>query len=396
MHAVPSAPPRPFRLHLGPTAGVAWMTLALLLAACGGDAPPGSADDDGAAAAAAGEGAVGEEGRRRGTVVTRVDAVELAPVSVPTDQLLIGISPASPEVTWLSGTGGRWLRTDDAGVTWVGGEVPGAGELQFRDVHGFDADGAVLLAAGEGDASRLFRTGDGGATWVETFVMDEPAGFLDCMDFWPDGRGLAYGDAVDGELYLLRTDDGGRSWSRVDPATLPAALEGEGGFAASGTCLETGPDGQARIATGNGTAPRLLSTDDYGVTWTVTELPLVGGSGSGATSVGFSRAGLGFAVGGSIAGEADGDRVALSADGGRSWSPGGAPAMDSPLYGAAWIPGSYALVAVGPGGVDWSDDGGMTWTPLDTTNHWSVAFADGETGWAVGPEGRVSRIRVIR
>lgn len=383
---------RPFRTALSLAVAAAF---PFLLTACGDD---GSRASDGAPemGSTTGVGGVEGDGPRRGTVVTRVEGLALEAVSVPSEALLIGISPVSAEVAWMAGTGGQWLRTGDGGASWEGGVVSGAEELQFRDVHGFDADSAVLLAAGEGAASRLYRTGDGGTSWAEAFVMDHPDGFLDCMDFWPDGRGLAYGDAVEGELYLLRTGDGGRTWTRIDPATLPTALEGEGGFAASGTCLRTGPDGQAWVATGNGAEPRLLSTADYGESWRAVSLPLAAGTGNGATSVGFSEAGLGFVVGGSIGGEGAGARVALSADGGRSWSVGGELAIDSPAYGAAWIPASYALMAVGPGGVDWSTDGGMSWTPLDTLNHWSVAFADQETGWATGPGGRVTRIRVER
>jgi hypothetical protein len=41
--------------------------------------------------------------------------------------------------------------------------------------------------------------------------------------------------------------------------------------------------------------------------------------------------------------------------------------------------------------MDLSTDDGQTWRTLDTLTHWSVA-ASGRTGWAVGPEGRVTRI----
>jgi photosystem II stability/assembly factor-like uncharacterized protein len=33
------------------------------------------------------------------------------------------------QTAWASGTGGAWLRTADAGSTWISGTVPGAEQL---------------------------------------------------------------------------------------------------------------------------------------------------------------------------------------------------------------------------------------------------------------------------
>ena len=121
--------------------------------------------------------------------------------------------------------------------------------LEYRDIHGLDGSRAVVLSSGPGQRSRIYTTTDGGDTWALAWINDEPEGFYDCLDFWDDRRGLAYGDAVDGELRVLLTADGGATWSRVAADRLPAALSGEGGFAASGTCVETGEDGLAWVGT---------------------------------------------------------------------------------------------------------------------------------------------------
>ena len=55
------------------------------------------------------------------------------------------------------------------------------------------------------------------------------------MTFCDANNDIAFGDSVDGQFYILTTADGGRTWSRVPPNTLPPALENEGPFAASGT-----------------------------------------------------------------------------------------------------------------------------------------------------------------
>jgi photosystem II stability/assembly factor-like uncharacterized protein len=214
------------------------------------------------------------------------------------------------------------------------------------------------------------------------------------MDFWSPERGLAYGDAIDGVPFVLGTSDGGVTWSRVPAEALPSALDGEGGFAASGTCLITAEGGRAWIATGNGPRARMLRTDDYGASWTAADVPVVAGSAAGLATVGVAPDGAGVALGGVIGEDSiRSANVAITADAGLTWSAGGRLSMDGPVYGVALVPGAAGLAAaVGPRGLDWSNDGGRSWTASDTTTFWAVAFASTRAGWAVGPGGRIVRL----
>src|SRR5262245_47506002 len=72
----------------------------------------------------------------------------------------------SAKVVWASGTKGTFARTTDAGKTWAVGTVPGADKLDFRDVEAFGEKTAYLLSAGPGDASRIYKTVDGGKSWA--------------------------------------------------------------------------------------------------------------------------------------------------------------------------------------------------------------------------------------
>ncbi len=130
-------------------------------------------------------------------------------------------------------------------MTWsdVSPEGLGTEALQFRDIEAFDARHAVSSPSARATDSRILVTDDGGASWTETFRNPEPAAFYDCMAFSSPRRGLAMSDPVDGRFRLVETSDGGRTWSRVDPAGMPAALQGEFAFAASGTCLSAGVGG---------------------------------------------------------------------------------------------------------------------------------------------------------
>ena len=61
------------------------------------------------------------------------------------------------------------------------------------------------------------------------------------MVFWDSKHGVVLGDPIPDEsgklkFELLMTDDG-QNWRILPPAQLPVAIEGEGAFAASNTCL---------------------------------------------------------------------------------------------------------------------------------------------------------------
>ncbi len=317
-----------------------------------------------------------------------------------TGALLQAVSPVDGQVVWVSGHDGTYARTADGGRTWSADVMVGGEKLQFRDVTAFDESTAYLMSSGNGDQSRIYRTDDGGDTWRLQYVADHPEAFLDCMDFWDLERGLAFGDVVDGVPFLLSTNDGGDTWTRVPAEALPAAQEGEGGFAASGTCLVVGLDGRAWIAAGNAARSRVLLTRDWGDSWSVAEVPVVGGTGAGLTTIRVARGGNGIALGGIIGGDSlRVDNVAVTEDHGASWSLGGRLAMAGPAYGSALVDlpsGATAAVAVGPRGMDWSPDTGATWQRADTLTYWAVAFADSGAGWAVGPEGRIVRLAFVQ
>src|SRR5205085_7829990 len=61
-----------------------------------------------------------------------------------TTQLLISVSPVNSRVVWAAGTGGTFVLTTDGGNHWKAGVVPGAENLQFRDVQGVSDKVAYL------------------------------------------------------------------------------------------------------------------------------------------------------------------------------------------------------------------------------------------------------------
>jgi photosystem II stability/assembly factor-like uncharacterized protein len=309
--------------------------------------------------------------------------------SVDTKSDFRGLCVVSPSCAWVSGTKGTYARTTDAGKTWSVGTVSGAEKLDFRDVEAFGETTAYLLSAGPGDASRIYKTVDGGKSWALQFRSTDPAAFLDAIAFWDEKNGVALGDPVKGRFQLIMTADGGAHWTPLAAKTLPPALPGEGAFAASGTCLVTHGEKDVWFATGGGKSARVFHSRDWGQSWEVSETPILAGAESaGIFSIAFRDPQHGMVVGGDYRKPSDlGTTAATTSDGGKTWTPlnKGLPYRSA----VAWAKDRW--VAVGTSGSHVSLDNGSTWKLIDRENYNSVGFTSGGEGWAVGPKGRIAK-----
>jgi photosystem II stability/assembly factor-like uncharacterized protein len=322
-----------------------------------------------------------------------------APVQ-PTTAELRGLSVVSAQVVWASGQRGTVLRTIDGGTTWRVDTVPGASTLDFRAIAATSADVAHVLSIG--DSSRIYRTTDGGRTWSLRFTSTRKGSFFDAIQFWDARHGLAMSDPVDGRFLIVTTDDGGASWQEMPGDGMPAALPGEGAFAASGTCLVVRGERDAWLVSGGAATARVFHSTDRGRTWSVVDTPMRAGIPSaGIFSIALADAGHGVITGGDYAQPAlRGRNVAVTSDSGRTWT-----LIDSTTSPAgyrsavAYWPGTNGsgLTAVGTTGTDVSHDGGRRWTRTDSVPYNSLALvSDGGRcvlGWAVGPAGRIGRLR---
>jgi photosystem II stability/assembly factor-like uncharacterized protein len=306
-------------------------------------------------------------------------------------QRLRGVSAVTESVAWASGAGATVLRTVDGGLTWQKLNVT-TEPLDFRDIHAVDAQTAYTLSIGNGSASRIYKTTDAGQTWNLQFKNEDPKAFLDAMSFWDANHGIAFGDSVDQQFYILTTADGGRTWSRVPADKLPPAQGNEGAFAASGTNIAVFGKSHAWIGTGAAAKSRVLRTTDGGRTWQVADTPLASGPSSGIFSIAFRDAKHGVIAGGDYKKEQEAvDNLAVTNDGGITWT------LVKGLSGfrsvVAYVPGTEMLVAVGPSGGDYSLDDGRTWTAIDETGFDTFSFAPGkQTGWGAGDKGRIGKL----
>jgi len=305
---------------------------------------------------------------------------------------LRGLSAVSERVAWASGANGTWLRTIDGGASWQSGQIGGAKTLGVRDIHAFGELEAVALTIAS--PGRVYRTQDGGYSWLLVFEDDRPEVFFNCMDFADDQRGYAVGDPINGRFLFIETLDGGKNWAPLSAPSRPKPDDGEAQFAASGTCLQAS-DENVWIGTG-GSRARVFRSPDRGRNWEAASTTLQHGAASkGVFGLLFWTDRDGIVVGGDYTREADPtDGLAVTTDGGASWSTGGSTTVGG--FRSAVVrsqrDGFAALVAVGPSGSDLSLDDGRTWTPIEGPGFHVVSIAPDGAIWAAGADGRIARL----
>ena len=316
-----------------------------------------------------------------------------------TDARLRGISVVDDKVAWASGARGTVLRTIDGGRVWQALKVPGAEALDFRDIDAVSDRAAYVLSIGNGPDSRIYKTEDSGQAWTLQFQNDDPKAFFDAMAFWDASRGIAFSDSIDGRFVIIRTLDGGRTWTRIPPESLPPALDNEGAFAASGTNVAVFGKQHVWIGTGAAAKSRVLHSADAGATWTVADTPLAAGPSTGIFSIAFRDARHGIVVGGDYSKENEAvDNAAITSDGGKTWTlVTGLTGYRSVVAHVGSSRGAQIWMAVGPSGSDMSPDDGKTWRQMSSLGFDTIGIAKGvgrtpPTLFGAGANGRLGKL----
>lgn len=308
---------------------------------------------------------------------------------------------ANGSVGWLTagyeGNSGQTnlYRTTDGGAHWsavMSWDGPGAADIKTS------TDGRqALIATGWGPyGPALLYTLDGGASWKDNGV---PATALQCLSVAgncePKLQSVYFSDPREGWVFaqgptqtagrLFHTTDSGAHWTltaTIDlitafPGINPASLDGKFAFASSTTGWFVPNTVYSEVA------PRTLyATVDGGVTWrpeTIkagSDLRLAALHTFGARNVVVElRSGTGL-------------YVATSADGGLTWSPaqttpagrcGFSPCAIEFIDGQHWVvSGTGSLYVTADAGVGWAVVGG------DPPTCCLVQFTDLKHGWSLG------------
>ena len=279
---------------------------------------------------------------------------------------------------WAVGGKGALLETTDGGASWQLLRPPTEDALQ--DVFFTDERTGFIVCVrsvyspmkvGE-PRSYLLKTTDGGDTWTRVDVVGAGEDSLQLVRvrFADARRGWVFGE--EGALYS--TEDGGATWARLRVPTRHLLL--------GASLLD------ARQAWLVGAGQTLLQTSDGGATWREGQLlglpARFSSSSLRLNAVSFADARRGWAVGANGA-------VLATTDGGRTWA-AQESGTDSDLFDVKFFDAREGW-AVGEGGAAiHTTDGGQTWQAeqTGTTHALERLFFEGRArGWAVGFGGTI-------
>jgi photosystem II stability/assembly factor-like uncharacterized protein len=165
---------------------------------------------------------------------------------------LFVLGPKHPGIFFGVTTSGRLVQSTDGAGSWSALHGPPGDVLTMAIVP---SEPPTLLAA---VSNVLWRSTDGGAHWAEIVHAPSTISEILVAPGWPPLVLLALRDTG-----ILRSDNGGRSWTLIKRLTDGGEIEGIGGL----TVAPSQPD--TLYATGStGRSFGLMKSEDSGRTWT--------------------------------------------------------------------------------------------------------------------------------
>ena len=292
----------------------------------------------------------------------------------PSTLPLFSVRAVSKDIAWASGGSGSAtdavvVRTTNGGSVWesVSSNLPA---VDLYCIEAVDADHAWVGTGG----GAIYATTNGGQSWSAQPYPGIQSGFIDAIRFFDLQNGYALGDPPSGssKFVLLRTTDGGASWSHF--TNEPVGVTGEVGWINSFAWSDP------RHGWFGTNVSRVWRTSDGGGSW---QSAASGASSSYAVTFRDSLRG--------IVGHESG-LVARSTDGGLSWSPVAFPSTET-LTGASSVLGQPMTWAATSTQIYRTTDDGTTWVSQLASpftggiNH--ISLADTSHGWAVTSNGEV-------
>ncbi|MGB5943474.1 MAG: oxidoreductase [Leeuwenhoekiella sp.] len=294
----------------------------------------------------------------------------------------------------FAGSGGKFGSYDpNGGKVQVAVQKYDSLTPSFRATAHTDSDFFMLSIE---SPSLLYKTGDDGRMQL-VYKESDSLAFYDAMQFWDNQEGIAFGDPTSDCMSLIITRNGGKSWQKVPCDLLPKVHQGEAAFAASNGNIVTKGD-KAWLLSG-GMISRVYYTTDRGKSWEVFETSLIAGKNTtGGYAMDFYDENLGIIVGGDYS-DPDGnvDNKAITRDGGKTWeliASGQQPDYKSSVQ---FVPegNGQEIIALGFTGIDYSQDGGASWSSLSDEPFYTFRMVNDSLAYAAG-NNRLARLKFSR
>lgn len=245
-------------------------------------------------------------------------------------------------------------------------------------------NGSNFFALSIGNPALLYKYNEIETTLVYQEVHNKV--FYDAMVFIDDQNGIAMGDPTEDCLSVIRTTNGGNSWTKVSCDNLPKVAYGEAAFAASNTNIKV-LENTAWMVTG-GSKARVFKSLDLGLTWNAFDTPIIqGNSSQGIYSVDFADENNGIIIGGDyLQPNKNFSNKAITNDGGKTWTlvaNGKNPTYKSCVQ---YVPNTNGkeIFTVGKTGISYSNDAGHTWKEVSKESFYTIQFVNRNMAWLGG------------
>ncbi len=277
---------------------------------------------------------------------------------------LVSVKTVTEDIVWAAGANGEIYRTTDVGLTW---EFKVTVPASVNAIEAIDENQA-WVGTSTANATQIYRTTNGGISWQLQF--SQAGGKINSVKMFSATNGVAVGDPVEGSWTVLKTANGGSTWT---VSNSPPQASTEKGLSNSGFWVNSSI---GWFGTTNG---RIYSTKNGGSSWKSTTTPFTNSYG-----VYFESSANG------VAGGSNGT-LAVSTDGGNSWSSTstGIGKNVQAVHGVGstvWALRDTAIYSSTNSGATWN----LQYTGRDSLTHLSMFSASGKyVGYCVSATGRI-------
>lgn len=307
----------------------------------------------------------------------KIDSVSIRAIHA-IDENTMYYADSKGTVGFTKSSGQKWGKTSFVNINVQDTVYP-----NFRSIA---YNGSNIFALSIGNPAQLYKLGRNRKNNQEVYKEEHEKVFYDSMKFFDHLNGIAMGDPTEDCLSIIRTKDGGNTWTKIPCDKLPKVAEGEAAFAASNTNIKV--LGETVWIVSGGTKSRVFKSTDLGETWDVFETPIIQGNGpQGIYSIDFTDENNGIVIGGDYSKpEENVKNKAITNDGGKTWTV--VANGQNPNYKSCvqYVPDTNGkeVFAVGKTGISYSNDRGLTWKEVSKDGYYTIQFVDRNTAWLSG------------